>query len=99
MLMALGAFIRNLDVYKRQQKEFVDTERSLLDNISDNTRFRELYRFATPWAKATKRQINVNRMLGCTPHIDVLCYIYNIPRQNKRIVIEIGTVSYTHLIG
>ncbi|HFL9519775.1 TPA: hypothetical protein ACG5ZH_004814, partial [Escherichia coli] len=25
-----------------------------------------------------------------TPHIDVLCYIYNIPRQNKRIVIEIG---------
>ena len=24
----------------------------------------ELYRFATPWAKATKRQINVNRMLG-----------------------------------
>lgn len=26
----------------------------------------------------------------CTPHIDVLCYIYNIPRQNKRIVIEIG---------
>ena len=24
----------------------------------------ELYHFATPWAKATKRQINVNRMLG-----------------------------------
>ena len=27
----------------RCKKEFVDTERSLLDNISDNTRFRELY--------------------------------------------------------
>ena len=30
-------------VHYRVQKEFVDTERSLLDNISDNTRFRELY--------------------------------------------------------
>ncbi|MBK3152475.1 hypothetical protein FKK10_24840, partial [Escherichia coli] len=29
--------------HHRVQKEFVDTERSLLDNISDNTRFRELY--------------------------------------------------------
>lgn len=30
-------------VHYRVQKEFVGTERSLLDNISDNTRFRELY--------------------------------------------------------
>lgn len=30
-------------VHYRVQKEFFDTERSLLDNISDNTRFRELY--------------------------------------------------------
>ncbi len=29
----------------------------------------ELYHIATPWAKATKSQINVNRMLGVAANV------------------------------
>ena len=57
----------------------------------------ELYRFATPWAKATKRQINVNRMLGVAANAlyPIYCAWSPLPKQRttqgERMVVSLTT--------
>ena len=57
----------------------------------------ELYHFATPWAKATKRQINVNRMLGVAANVlyPVYCAWSPLPKQRttqgERMVVSLTT--------
>ena len=57
----------------------------------------ELYHFATPWAKATKRQINVNRMLGVAANAlyPIYCAWSPLPKQRtaqgKRMVVSLTT--------
>ena len=57
----------------------------------------ELYHFATPWAKATKRQINVNRMLGVAANAlyPIYCAWSPLPKQRttqgERMVVSLTT--------
>ena len=57
----------------------------------------ELYHFATPWAKATKRQINVNRMLGVAANVlyPVYCAWSPLPKQKttqgEKMVVSLTT--------
>ena len=56
-----------------------------------------LYHFATPWAKATKRQINVNRMLGVAANAlyPIYCAWSPLPKQRttqgERMVVSLTT--------
>lgn len=57
----------------------------------------ELYHFATPWAKATKRQIKVNRMLGVAANAlyPIYCAWSPLPKQRttqgERMVVSLTT--------
>ena len=57
----------------------------------------ELYHFATPWAKATKRQINVNRMLGVAANAlyPIYCAWSPLPKQKttqgEKMVVSLTT--------
>lgn len=57
----------------------------------------ELYHFATPWAKATKRQIKVNRMLGVAANVlyPIYCAWSPLPKQRttqgERMVVSLTT--------
>ena len=57
----------------------------------------ELYQFATPRAKATKRQLNVNRMLGVAANVlyPVYCAWSPLPKQRtkqgERMVVSLTT--------